>query len=257
MNLYSMDLHIHTVLSPCAELDMGAPDIITRCSEENIDLIAITDHNSALNTEALARASEGSGVEVICGLEVQSSEDIHVLCLMPNIEKARTFEKWVSERLPHFRNRPDKFGDQFVIDENNKIIDEYEYLLVQGIDATADEVIEKIRSFGGISILAHIDRPAYSYVAVLGMIPESLEVDAVELSAHLSSEEALQWLGMTGKRPVIRSSDAHTLKDISLQKTTPALLEKPSFEELALALKGIDGREVLWPWDRASPKGLF
>ena len=248
-----MDLHIHTVLSPCAELDMGAPDIISRCREEDIDLIAITDHNSALNCEALVKASSGSGVEVICGLEVQSSEDIHVLCLMPDLGKARAFEEWVRKRLPPFRNIPGKFGDQFVIDEDNHVIDEYEFLLVQGIDATADEIIEETRSFGGLSILAHIDRPAYSYVAVLGMIPENLEVDAVELSGRLSASEALLWLEKAGKRPVVRSSDAHTLKDISQERTTMALLGEPSFNELSLALKGVDGRRVPWPWGRDSP----
>lgn len=248
MKLFHMDLHIHTVLSPCAELDMGAPDIIARCRKENIDLIAITDHNSAMNTEALSKASEGSGVAVIPGLEVQSSEDIHVICIFPNYGMAIAFETWTRERLPRIRNMPDKFGTQLVIDEKNNITGEFDILLLQGIDATADDIVGKVRSFGGISILAHIDRPVYSYVAVLGMIPDKLEVDAVELSGALTEDEALQWLQKAGKRPVIRSSDAHCLQDISLGKTTPVLLESPSFMELELALKGIDGRKVLWPW---------
>ncbi|HPE90758.1 MAG TPA: PHP domain-containing protein, partial [Synergistales bacterium] len=135
-----------------------------------------------------------------------------------------------------------------VIDENNVITGESGILLVQGIDATADEIVDRARAFGGISILAHIDRPVYSYVAVLGMIPKDLEVDAVELSANLSEKEALQWLNETGGRPVIRSSDAHRIPDISIERTTPVLLKKPSFDELGLALKGIHGRRVLWPW---------
>ncbi|HPJ48802.1 MAG TPA: PHP domain-containing protein [Thermovirgaceae bacterium] len=248
MNLYHVDLHIHTVLSPCAELDMGAPEIIARCRDEGIDMIAITDHNSARNTEALSRASAGSGVAVINGLEVQSSEDIHIICLMPDGETAGVFEEWIVERLPCIRNIPDKFGTQLVIDENNIITGESGILLVQGIDATADEIVDRARAFGGISILAHIDRPVYSYVAVLGMIPKDLEVDAVELSANLSEKEALQWLNETGGRPVIRSSDAHRIPDISIERTTPVLLKKPSFDELGLALKGIHGRRVLWPW---------
>ena len=80
------------------------------------------------------------------------------------------------------------------------------------------------------------------------MIPENLEVDAVELSGRLSASEALLWLEKAGERPVVRSSDAHTLKDISQTRATTALLEEPSFYELGLALKGIDGRRVLWPW---------
>ena len=85
------------------------------------------------------------------------------------------------------------------------------------------------------------------------MIPENLEVDAVELSGRLTGSEALFWLEKAGKRSVIRSSDAHTLKDIGQERTTMALLGKPSFHELSLALKGVDGRKVLWPWDRNSP----
>ena len=142
MDLYRMDLHIIRS-SPRARNWIWGRPTLSRCREEDIDLIAITDHNSALNCEALNRASTGSGVEVICGLEVQSSEDIHVLCLMPDLEKARAFEEWVRKRLPPYRNIPDKFGDQFVIDEDNHVIDEYEILLVQGIDATADEIIRK------------------------------------------------------------------------------------------------------------------
>ncbi len=88
MELFHIDLHIHTVLSPCAELDMGAPDIIGRCKEERVDIIAVTDHNSSRNSGAVKKAAEGSGVEVICGLEVQSSEDIHVLCLFPDPGRA-------------------------------------------------------------------------------------------------------------------------------------------------------------------------
>ncbi|KUK60850.1 MAG: Putative PHP domain protein, partial [Synergistales bacterium 57_84] len=149
-----------------AELDMGAPEIIARCRDEGIDMIAITDHNSARNTEALSRASENSDVEVIPGLEVQSSEDIHIVCLMPDDKTARVFEDWIVERLPCIRNIPDKFGTQLVIDENNIITEESDILLVQGIDATADEIVDRARSFGGLSILAHIDRPVYSYVAV-------------------------------------------------------------------------------------------
>lgn len=249
MKLYSMDLHIHTVLSPCAELEMGAPDIIEKCKSEKIDIIAITDHNSARNAGAVQNAAAGSGVTVICGLEVQSSEDIHVLCLFPDHGHALRFGQWVWNLLPPIPNRPEKFGEQVVVDEFNQIIEELEPLLLQGIGATADEIAKVTRLYGGVSILAHIDRPSYSYIAVLGLIPEGLEVDAVELSGGLSAQEALAWLEPAAGRKVIRCSDAHRLEDIKYEKTTPVYLENPSFEEIWLALKGIRGREILWPWN--------
>lgn len=258
MELFHMDLHIHTVLSPCAELDMGAPDIIRRCIEEHVDIIAITDHNSSRNSRAVKKAAEGSGVEVICGLEVQSAEDIHVLCLFPDQERAALFEEWVKERLPRILNRPEKFGDQIEIDEKNNIIREHEILLVQGMNATADEIIERAAVAGGLSILAHIDRPVYSYIAVLGMIPGDLKVDAVELSGCLSGDEALEWKAKTGGRNVIRTSDAHRLMDISLDRTTPVMLERPSFREIEMAFKGESGRKILWPWgDLRTPMEIY
>lgn len=55
MKIFHMDLHVHTVLSPCAELDMGAPDIVGKCIEERIDIIAITDHNAVENAMAVKK----------------------------------------------------------------------------------------------------------------------------------------------------------------------------------------------------------
>ncbi|MGC9490692.1 MAG: PHP domain-containing protein [Thermovirgaceae bacterium] len=249
MKRYYADLHVHTVLSPCAELDMGAPEIVDKCRREGIDIIAVTDHNASGNTKAVSDAACGTGLTVICGVEVQSSEDIHILCLFPDFEAVSSFEKWIRNRLPPVENRPESFGYQLVIDKNNKILEQAPYLLLQGIEATAEEVILKTREHGGASILAHIDRPVYSYVAVLGLIPDDLQVDAVELSGKLSKEEALAWKEKAGGRTIIRSSDAHRLSDLKGDLTTDFLLERPCFEEIVMALGGSFGRKVFWPWE--------
>ncbi len=249
MKRYHADLHVHTVLSPCAELDMGAPDIVEKCRLEGLDIIAITDHNAAANAKAVADAARHTDLEVICGLEVQSSEDIHILCLFPNFKTASAFGEWVESLLPPVKNRPESFGHQLVIDKDNVIIEEVPFLLLQGIDATADEIIAETRERGGACILAHINRPAYSYIAVLGMIPEDLPVDAVELSGRLSNEEALAWKEKAGGRAIIRSSDAHGLSDLRGDRTTDFLLERPCFEEIAMALRGEAGRRIFWSWD--------
>jgi hypothetical protein len=249
MKRYRADLHVHTVLSPCAELDMGAPDIVEKCLLEGIDIIAVTDHNAVANAKAVADAARYTDLEVICGSEVQSSEDIHILCLFPNLEAAVSFGKWVENLLPPVKNRPDSFGHQFVIDKDNRILEEVPFLLLQGIDATVEQIISRTHQLGGASILAHIDRPAYSYLAVLGMIPENLPVDAVELSGKLSKEEALAWKEKAGGRRIIRSSDAHRLSDLKGDGTTDFLLERPCFEEIVMALGGSFGRKVFWPWE--------
>ncbi len=249
MRRYRADLHVHTVLSPCAELDMGAFDIVSRCRRERIDIVAVTDHNAAKNCKAVKEAAKESGLEVICGLEVQSSEDIHVICLFPDCDAATAFENWVWSLLPPVKNRPESFGYQLVIDKDNNIIEEVPFLLVQGIDATADETIVQAHKNGGVAVLAHIDRPVYSYVAVLGLIPGNLRVDAVELSGRLTKKEAFLWREKAAGRTIIRSSDAHRLDDIDRGKTTCFLLERPCFEEIAMALRNEAGRRVLWPWE--------
>jgi hypothetical protein len=249
MKRYRADLHVHTVLSPCAELDMGAPDIVQKCRLEGIDVIAVTDHNAAVNSGAVAEAAQGTGLEVISGLEVQSSEDIHILCLFPSLETALYFGEWVESLLPPVKNRPESFGHQLVIDKDNGILEEVPFLLLQGIDATADEIIARTRQRGGASILAHIDRPVYSYIAVLGMIPGNLRVDAVELSGRLSKEEALAWKEKAGGRAIIRSSDSHRLSDLKDDRTTDFLLARPCFDEIVMAFRGDAGRKVFWPWE--------
>lgn len=253
MKRYHADLHVHTVLSPCAELDMGASEIVDTCCREGIDIIAVTDHNASENAKAVFDAACGTELTVICGVEVQSSEDIHILCLFPDFEAASSFGKWVRNLLRPVDNRPESFGYQLVIDKDNKILEQAPYLLLQGIEATTDEVLLKTHEHGGASILAHIDRPVYSYVAVLGLIPDDLQVDAVELSGGLSRDEALKWKVEAGGRTIIRSSDAHRLSDLSRDRTTVFRLEGPSFEEILLALANDRGRTAFWPWGQNFP----
>ncbi|HNX58188.1 MAG TPA: PHP domain-containing protein, partial [Spirochaetota bacterium] len=55
------DLHIHSCLSPCGSLDMSPSRIVERAVESGLDVIALTDHNSALNCPALEEAARGYG----------------------------------------------------------------------------------------------------------------------------------------------------------------------------------------------------
>jgi len=247
MKIFHVDLHVHTVLSPCAELDMGAPDIVGKCIEERIDIIAITDHNAVENAMAVKKAAEGLPLEVIYGVEVQSFEDVHVLCYFSEWGRAKEFQGWIWNYLPPIGNVPEKFGVQLIIDEKNGIIGEVPRFLLQGINKTADEIIAKARYYDGICVLAHVDRDAFSYVSVLGFVPEDLEIGAVEVSRHISRSEALCWKRKVGGRPLIRSSDAHRLDDLKKEYATPVLLEKPTLEEITMAFHGVNGRKILWP----------
>lgn len=245
---YYVDLHIHTVLSPCGELEMGAPEIIDRVRETGIDIIAVTDHNECSNVRALQQASGPGGPLVLAGIEVQTSEDIHVVLIFPDVDKAEDYQKWLRKGFMDAPNRPEVFGYQLVIDQFNNIVEEVETLLVQGVRYSIDEVISRSRENGAISILAHIDRPSFSFPAVLGPIPADYPVDAFELSPNIQTDKAEEFRGLYPQRTIIRSSDSHDLKNIQRAKCTTMLLEKPGFDEISMAIHGRNGRCVIWPW---------
>ena len=86
MKIFRADLHVHTVLSPCADVAMIPPLIVQSALEHNIDMIAITDHNSSANVRSVQKAAEGTNLTVLPGMEVQSREDVHLLALFENLD---------------------------------------------------------------------------------------------------------------------------------------------------------------------------
>jgi len=241
---FYVDLHIHTVLSPCGELEMGAPEIIGKIREANIHMIAITDHNAYYNAEALQDAAGNSGPVVLPGMEVQTAEDIHVVVIFPDLDRAKVYQTWLKKGFMNILNRPDVFGYQLIIDKDNNIIDEVKPLLIQGVRYGVEEVIAKARTLNAIIILAHIDRPSFSYPAVLGPIPSDLDADALEVSPRLSAAEICELRRRYPDWTFVRSSDSHQLKYISRSNCCRMLLKNPCFDELLMALHSENGRCV-------------
>lgn len=245
LKTFWVDLHLHTVLSPCAELEMGAAEIVAKCRDENISLIAVTDHNHVANFSALRDAADGNPV-VLPGLEVQSMEDIHTVAVFRDGETALQYKNWLWLKMPDIKNNEEIFGYQLIIDKDNDVIDQEETLLIQGASRSVDEIAGKALSMGGIVLMAHVDRPTFSYEAVLGRIPDSFECTGVELSCNVSHAEIAKWKERYPTRVLVRSSDSHRLERISRSHCTPMRLEKPSFDEIMLALQNKDGRYVEW-----------
>jgi PHP family Zn ribbon phosphoesterase len=244
---YWVDLHLHTVLSPCGELEMGAREIVFRAREAGLDVIAISDHNSCDNFPAVSELADGSPV-VLPAIEVQTAEDIHVVTVFPDYDAARDFKDWLWLKMPPIKNDPDVFGYQVVVDSKDDIVRMEETLLIQGAGYDVDTVVSRAGERGAVTILAHVDRPAFAYPAVLGPFPEDYPVDALELSARLDSDQAEEWRQKYPSRVFIRSSDSHSPDTMSRGNCSRMLLEKPSFEEIRMALHGTDGRRVPWPW---------
>ncbi|MDD4168785.1 MAG: PHP domain-containing protein [Desulfotomaculaceae bacterium] len=243
MREWALDLHIHTILSPCAGDDMTPPQILRRVKELGIEVVAITDHNSAENVEAFYIKGKEMGVKVVSGMEVQTREDIHLICLFDTLEQVFNWEKAVYQRLPDLKNRKESFGAQWLVDSEGNITGEVDRLLLMGADLSLTEVVNGVHAIGGLCIAAHIDRRAFSLWGSLGFIPDRPAIDNVELTPHLArNPDQLAQLREKGFNYLI-SSDAHYLDGIYPPQCF-ARIEEFSIKELKAAFLSQDGRYI-------------
>jgi hypothetical protein len=244
MNKYLADLHIHTVLSPCGSLDMSPVRIIEKAREEGLDIIGITDHNSTRHCKLISNLAKPSGIFVLMGAEVTTREEVHCLTFFENDDQLTEFQSYLEKHLPPVFNDSSKFGYQVVVDEEERVIEEIEHLLLSALDQSIDDVEKKVHSLGGIFIPAHIDRPSYSITSQLGFIPSDLKLDAIEISANCRYEKVLPFIGKHKDKPIIKSSDAHYEDQIG-KVFTIFELEHRSFSEIKMALLSENGRKVI------------
>ena len=207
---YRYDLHIHSALSPCAEEEMTPVTIVGQAALSGLDFVAVADHNAIGHVPLALRAGEEFGVTVVPAVEVQTREDIHLLCLFATYEELEAFFRRipVSER----KNMADLFGEQLYFDEDDNVIGHEERMLLDSAAISCDDVRELAFAMGGIAVPAHIDRDANSMLNILGAVPA--EYPVVELSSRASEETLAEW---SRERLVIVDSDAHILDDISVR----------------------------------------
>jgi predicted metal-dependent phosphoesterase TrpH len=238
---FKADLHVHTCLSPCTELDMSPQGILTSAKKKGIDIIGICDHNSTENSLAVMKAARKMHINVIPGLEVTSQEEVHILALFDTVETALKLQEYVYENLPG-ENDEEVFGRQVVLNENEEVEGFNNRLLIGATTIPLEEVIRLIHSLSGLAIAAHIDREAFSIIGQLGFIPKNLALDALEISPRITFEEAIKTY--TYDYPITCSSDAHYPDDIG-KGYTSFLLEEGSLNEIRKALKNEDGRKLI------------
>ncbi len=240
------DLHIHTCLSPCGDLLLSPRSIVQAAAGIGLRLIAVCDHNSAENTPAALRAARGTRVTVIPGMEITTSEEVHVLTLFPDEEAVLGMQDLVYRNLQQGKNDERLFGSQVVVNENDEVEGFNDRLLIGATSISIQGIVDAAHGFGGLAIASHVDRETYGLIGHLGMIPEDLPLDAVEVSRRMSLEDALAAFPGIDEFPIVRSSDAHHLDDIG-RASTRLSVETPSFEELRMALKREGGRGIVRP----------
>jgi PHP family Zn ribbon phosphoesterase len=243
MNKYRADLHIHTLLSPCGDLEMSPANIIAKAREKGLDIIGITDHNTTRHCKLIRKLAEPAGIFVLMGAEVTTREEVHCLAFFENDDQLSEFQVYLEKHLPPIPNNIEKFGYQVVVDEDEQIIDEIDFLLISALDQSIEQVEKKVHSLGGIFIPAHIDRPSYSIISQLGFIPADLLIDGIEISANCKVQSVAPFLGKQSESTIIRNSDAHYTVDVGKVFTTFEMVHR-NFKEVIFALHGILGRNV-------------
>ncbi len=213
MKRYYYDLHIHSCLSPCADNDNTPQNIAGMASLSGYNILALTDHNTAKNCPAFFKACEAYGIVPVAGMEVTSSEDIHIVCLFEKLDDALAFDSFVSKKRFLIKNRPDIFGDQLIIDEFENVTGIDEHLLPNATSVSIEDINAIVGDFGGIAYPAHIDRPANGVIAILGTFPDNVGFSSFELRFKNNEEKYRSDFKLFDKKLIV-SSDAHTLSDI-------------------------------------------
>jgi len=253
MTPYQADLHIHTLLSPCGEIEMIPSLIVEAAKRARLDIIGIADHNSCENAGAVIEAAGGSGIRVLPGLEVQSAEGIHVVCLFDLLEQANELQEAVYAALPtpspggegwgEGARWAKTFAEQIIVDSRDEFVGYCERHLSLPTSLSIDDLWERVEHLNGILIPSHIDRSGTGLCDILGMVPDEPDFPAVEISRNTTPLEARASYPSIGSRSIICNSDAHWLAAIGERRTT-FHIEHRTVAEIRLACRSESGRRV-------------
>lgn len=241
--IYNCDLHIHTCLSPCAELDMHPKALVERALDAGLDVIAVCDHNSSENVPYVINAARGKNLKIFPGMEITSSEEVHLLAIFDALSDLTSLQEIIYEHLPG-KNEEERFGVQAIVNEDGEVEGLSDKLLIGATDLSLDDLLNYVHGHHGIAIASHIDRESFSVLSQLGFIDESFHFDALEVTPHTGLKQARIKYRDLNRYAFITSSDAHFLNDIG-SAVTRIMLKQPTLAELKLAFARQDGRYIL------------
>lgn len=243
MTPFKADLHIHTVLSPCGDLEMSPSAIVQRALARGLDMIAITDHNTTRQVKVTRRIGKSQGLFVLGGVEITSQEEAHCLAYFETDEQLDAMQTFLDAHLPPIPNDEDRFGYQLMVDENDEIVGEEPYHLLNAVDVDIEGLYDEVHRIGGLFVPAHVNKGTTSLTSQLGFIPPDLKADALEINRFITREEILKKFAYLKRFNFITDSDAHFIDNVG-DVYNVLHMEHRSFSEFALALHGEDGRTI-------------
>lgn len=242
LKTFVAELHLHTVVSPCAAVEMIPPLIVREAVARGINLMAVTDHNTTANVAAVQKAAADSDVTVLPGMELQTKEEVHLLCLFDTLDQMAAWQIFVDNRMPRLENNIEYFGEQFVVDETGEFIRREEQLLLTSAQISLDEAVAEVTRLEGLAIPAHVNRSSFSLIANLGFVPVDIPFEALEISRHITPAAAQETFPQLQQYPLIQSGDVHYLHEFL--GTTHFQLAAPTLSEMKRAFLAEDQRSV-------------
>lgn len=239
MSAYSYDFHIHSCLSPCGDNDMTPNNIVGMAAISGLEIIAITDHNTCRNAPAVLKAAEEAGITAIPGMELCTSEEAHIVCLFETLEGAMEFDRYIYDNMPHIKNKPEIFGEQRILNENDGLIGILDDLLLVASYIGADEVKALCEKYGGTAFPAHVDRDSYSLTAALGSIPPEGGYTFAEVTREADLAEVAGIYPELRSMGIVRDSDSHYLD--TLATSVPHSMELPE-KSVGAVLRLLSGK---------------
>ena len=228
-NAYKADLHIHTVLSPCGDLEMSPTAIVERALSRGLDMIAISDHNTTRQVKVAQKVGKEKGLFVLGGVEVTSQEETHCLCYFRDDAQLDAFQEFLDAHLPPI--------------PNDEIVGEEPYHLLNAIEGDIDGIYDEVHRIGGLFVPAHINKGTTSLMSQLGFVPPDLKADGLEINARTTRDEMVKKFAYLKRFTFITDSDAHFIDNVG-DVYNHIYMEHRSFEEFAMALHGEEGRYV-------------
>jgi predicted metal-dependent phosphoesterase TrpH len=209
------DMHIHTCLSPCAEISISPKRAAEKAYREGLMIIFITDHNSMENAGAAMKAAEKyENLKVYPGMEITSREEVHTLALFENIQDAYAVQYDIYKYIPNIISEKESH-DQVIANENDEVEGYCSKSLFSAADRSIDYIVNLIHENNGLAVAAHIDRPSFSVISQLGFIPENLNYDALEVSPNTGLDKAKTiYKEYSDKYNFVTGSDSHWLDNI-------------------------------------------
>lgn len=223
---------------------MIPPLIVDTALSMGIDLIAITDHNASANIQAVQEAAFNTSLTVLPGMELQTAEDIHCLCLFDRLDQINVLQEIVNSSLPRISNSPEHLGEQFVVDATGEFIRREDQMLIISTNITLTQAWNIVDSLGGLFIPAHVNRKAFGLIETLGFVPTDIPIECLEISRHLPISQAVEQFPQLRGYPLIQSGDVHRLDEFIGKNLFT--LESPTITEIKLALKNLEGRSLCY-----------